>query len=906
MTHSKNKPLILVDGSSYLFRAYYALPPLTNSKGQPTGAVYGVLNMLRRLLKDYDPEHVVVVFDPKGGSFRNDLYKEYKANRTAMPDDLQVQIQPLHAVIKALGFPLVIEQGVEADDVIGTLTKQAQAQGMSVLISTGDKDMAQLVSDDVTLVNTMTNKELDTSGVVEKFGVPPELIIDYLALMGDTSDNIPGVPKVGPKTAAKWLLQYGSLDAIVENSDDIKGKVGENLRQHLEMLPLAKQLVTIKCDVSLHETIDELTLSPPDYQALVEHYRSLEFKKWLQDAEQAGEVGETGENKIPQPAKSPGQYDTVLTQDDLDSWLKKLKSAKSFALDTETTSINAMQAQLVGLSISINAGEAAYIPLAHDYMGAPAQLDAALVMKKLQPLLNDHTKCWIGQNIKYDLKILWRAGYQVATQFCDTMIQSYVLNNINTRHDLDTLTLKYLDHENITYEAVAGKGAKQLTFNQVTLEQATPYAAEDADMTAQLNGIFNDELRQRKQCHTVFDTIDMPLMLILAKMEYYGVLVDAKLLQQQSAELEKETSRLRQQIFKISQQEFNIDSPKQLQEILFDKLKLPIIKKTPKGQPSTAEAVLQELALDYPIPQLILEYRSLTKLKSTYTDKLPLQIHPETGRVHTHYNQTVTSTGRLSSNSPNLQNIPVRTEQGRRIRQSFVAPSGCILLAADYSQVELRIMAHLSQDPGLLRAFEQGLDVHTATAAEVFSTEIEKVTSDQRRHAKAINFGLLYGMSSFGLSKQLGVSRDAAQSYIDRYFERYPKVLSYMEQARQNAAKHGYVETFFGRRIMVPEINSKNGLRRKAAERAAINAPLQGTAADIIKLAMVCVDHEIEKSKLDIKMIMQVHDELVFEVPTGHEQQAKTLIQHCMQSVAPFSVPLLVDIGVGKNWDKAH
>jgi DNA polymerase I len=899
---SKNKPLILVDGSSYLFRAYHALPPLTNSKGQPTGAVYGVLNMLKRLLKDYDPKHIVVVFDPKGGSFRNDLYPEYKANRDAMPDDLQVQIQPLHEAIKSLGLPLVIEQRVEADDVIGTLTQRAQQQGMSVLISTGDKDMAQLVNDQVTLINTMTNTSLDVQGVVEKFGVTPELIIDYLALMGDTSDNVPGVPKVGPKTAAKWLNEYGSLDAIVANAENIKGKVGENLRNHLSMLPLAKQLVTIKCDLNLSQSMDDFLLATPDYASLAVQYRELEFKKWTQQVEQQGQ--DVASEVLAPPAIV--NYSCILSQEDFSVWLEKLKQAEHFAFDTETTSIDAMQAVLVGLSFAVSPHEAAYLPLRHDYMGAPSQLDVAEVLQQLQPILLDHKKCLVGQNIKYDLKVLWNAGVDVETQFCDTMLQSYVLNNINTRHDLDTLSLNYLGHENITFEAVAGKGAKQLTFNQVALDQATPYAAEDADMTLQLQQLFSESFSDRASCKKVFGTVDMPLMHILARMEYQGVLVDATLLQQQSAELGKEIIRLRDEIFTLAGQEFNVDSPKQLQQILFEKLSLPIIKKTPKGQPSTAEAVMQELALDYPIPKLILEYRSLSKLKSTYTDKLPLQINPTTGRVHTHYNQTVTSTGRLSSNTPNLQNIPIRTEQGRRIRQAFIAPKGYCLLAADYSQVELRIMAHLSQDPGLLKAFREGLDVHSATASEVFSVSLDQVTSDQRRHAKAINFGLMYGMSSFGLSQQLGLGREEAQQYIDRYFERYPKVLGYMEQARKDAAKQGYIETFFGRRIMVPEINSKNGLRRKAAERAAINAPLQGTAADIIKLAMVCIDHEIKQSDLGIKMIMQVHDELVFEVPNGNVTAAREIIRKCMENVAPFSVPLLVEMGEGANWDQAH
>ncbi|MCH9643377.1 MAG: DNA polymerase I [Gammaproteobacteria bacterium] len=900
MTSSKNKPLILVDGSSYLFRAYHALPPLINSKGQPTGAVYGVINMLKRLLKDYDPEYVAVIFDPKGGSFRNDLYAEYKANRDEMPDELQIQIKPLHDIIKSLGLPLIIEQGMEADDVIGTLTKQAQQQGMPVLISTGDKDMAQLVNKDVSLINTMTNKMLDPEGVVEKFGVKPELIIDYLALMGDTSDNIPGVPKVGPKTAAKWLNEYGSLDAIVKNAENIKGKVGENLRAHLGMLPLAKQLVTIKCDVKLNETIADLTLSQPDAAELMQQYKELEFRKWLNQVEQAPE-----DSVMPSP-QEPNQYDMILDEENFNTWLAKLKSSKQFSFDTETTDIDAMRADLVGVSFAVESGHAAYVPLTHDYMGAPKQLDKDWVLQQLQPILTDGNKCLVGQNIKYDLKVLWNAGVKVEAQFCDTMLQSYVLNNVSTRHDLDTLSLNYLSRENIKFEDVAGKGAKQLTFNQVSLEQATPYAAEDADATLQLQQIFSEELKERPQCQKVFNEIEMPLMHILAEMEYGGVLIDSEMLRKQSSELHQEITGLRDEIFSISGQEFNIDSPKQLREILFEKLKLPISKKTPTGQPSTAENVMQELALDYPMPKLILQYRSLSKLKSTYTDKLPLQVNPKTGRVHTHYNQTVTSTGRLSSNNPNLQNIPIRTEQGRRIRKAFIAPTGYRLLAADYSQVELRIMAHLSQDPGLVKAFNNGWDVHASTAAEVFSVPLEEVTSDQRRSAKAINFGLMYGMSSFGLGQQLGIGRDEAQQHIDVYFSRYPSVQGYMEKSRQDASDKGYVETLFGRRIMVPEINSKNGLRRKAAERAAINAPLQGTAADIIKLAMICVQNWIKQSGADVKMIMQVHDELVFEIAEKTIEEATQHIRDCMQNAAEFSIPLIVDIGVGDNWDEAH
>ena len=858
--------------------------------------------MLKRLVQDYQPDYVAVIFDPKGGSFRNEIYPEYKANRDEMPEELAAQIKPIHDIIKAQGFPLIVEQGFEADDVIGTLSRQAEKQGMQVVVSTGDKDMAQLVNENITLINTMNNKVMDVSGVREKFDVTPEQIIDYLTLVGDTSDNIPGVPKVGPKTAAKWLNEYGTLDNIVKNAGEIKGKVGENLRNHLDNIPLCKELVTIRCDLAIKEEPTDLTRSEPNNQALKTLFSELELKRWLAEVEEAL-------NASPAMDKAPLEttdYEIVLTEVQLDKWVALLEQADSFSFDTETTSLNAMEADLVGVSFSIQAGQAAYVPLAHDYLGAPDQLNKEKVMQALMPILQNHEKILVGQNLKYDIKVLRNAGVELKAQLWDTMLESYVLNNVSTRHNMDTLAATFLNKETIKFEDVAGKGTKQLTFNQVALEQAAPYAAEDADITLQLYHVFDAELKSRPQCEKVLAEIELPLMPILADMEYNGVLIDVPMLVEQSKSLESKLHALTDEIFSISGEEFNIDSPKQLQTIMFDKLKLPIIKKTPKGQPSTAENVMQELAHDYPLPKFILEYRSLSKLKSTYTDKLPTQVLSTTGRVHTNYNQTVTSTGRLSSNNPNLQNIPVRTEEGRKIRKAFIAPPGCKLLAADYSQVELRIMAHLSNDPGLVSAFEKGLDVHASTAAEVFGVDLKDVTSDQRRSAKAINFGLMYGMSSFGLGQQLGMSRDEAQQHIDVYFSRYPKVRDYVEQSRKTAAEKGYVETLFGRRIMVPEINSKNGLRRKAAERAAINAPLQGTAADIIKVAMICVQQWLDSARSPVKMVMQVHDELIFEVPDNQIDDAKQHIVDCMQGAATLSVPLIVDVGVGNNWDEAH
>lgn len=894
---TKKSPLILVDGSSYLFRAYHALPPLTNSKGNPTGAIYGVLNMLKKLLRDYEPEHIAVVFDPKGKTFRHKMFPAYKANREAMPDELRDQIKPLFDAINALGLPLVIEEGVEADDVIGTLAKRMTKQGKDVLISTGDKDMAQLVNQQVTLVNTMTNKKLDPVGVKEKFGVPPNRIIDYLALMGDTSDNIPGIPSVGPKTAEKWIAEYGSLDAIIEHAGEIKGKVGEKLQNHIEDLTMSRALVTIKCDLKLDVTLNDLSPKAEDKAALTGLYTEFEFKKWLTEIHNSKELIE---------ARSEGNYTTILSEEEFETWLGKLKKAKYFVLDTETTSLNAMAAELVGISFAVKAGEAAYVPLAHDYLEVPEQLDCEWILEQLKPLLEDPKKIIVGQNLKYDYKILANAGLTINTIMWDTLLESYVIDGSGSRHDLDTLALKHLSHDMIKFSDIAGTGAKQKTFNEIPLEEASPYAAEDADITLQLHQKFEPIYKKDQFFEKVLTEIEWPLMPILAEMEFHGVLIDADMLKKQSGLLQRRITGLQNKIYKLAGEEFNIDSTKQLGEVLFGKLKIPVLKKTPKGKPSTAEEVMQELSADYPIPKLILAYRSYAKLKSTYTDKLPQMVNKKTGRVHTNYIQTGTSTGRLASKDPNLQNIPIRTEEGRKIRQAFIAPRGHKLIAADYSQVELRIMTHFSQDPGLLTAFERGLDVHASTAAEVFGVDVEKVTPLQRRSAKAINFGLMYGMSAFGLAKQLGIGRKEAQQHMDVYFSSYPRVHGYMEETRQRAAKQGYVETLFGRRLFMPEIKSKNPMRRKAAERAAINAPLQGTAADIIKLAMICINEWLQHSRIDVKMIMQVHDELIFEVANDSMDKAIIEIKRCMEGAVKLLVPLTVDVGVGKNWDEAH
>ncbi len=889
------KPLILVDGSSYLFRAYHALPPLTNSKGQPTGAIYGVLNMLRKLLKDYQPTHIAVIFDSKSKNFRHKLYSAYKANRMAMPDDLQIQIQPLFAAIRALGLPLIVVEGVEADDVIGSFAAQAQQQNHRVLISTGDKDLTQLVNSEVTLINTMSNLVLDEQGVKEKFGVTPAQMVDYLSLVGDSSDNIPGVPKVGPKTATIWLNKYDSLERIIEHSAEIIGKVGENLRNHVSQVLLGRELVTVMTDVKLPYTPDQLTLNEPDYETLNQLFTELEFKNWL---------AELAELK-PKPHVST-QYVTILNQEMFQSWLKKLNDSPVIAFNTEANHIDAMRAQLVGISFSVQSGEAAYLPLAHDYVGAPKQLPRDEVLKQLAAILNDPHKTIVGQNLKNVIKLLVRCQVKISAKIFDNLLASYVLNSNTSRHDLDTLAASYLSYRTTTLAEVAGKGSKQLTFNQVPLDQAAFYAAERADMSLRLYYILAEKIAADPGLNAVFNDIELPLMPILAKMECGGVLIDVTKLHQQSQILEKNIQSLQQDVYTIASEEFNLSSSKQLQQILFSKLKLPVLKKTPTGQPSTAEDVLQELALTYPIPKLILTYRSLAKLKSTYTDSLPEQVNPQTGRVHTSYQQAVTATGRLSSTDPNLQNIPIRSEEGRKIRQAFIAEPGFKILAADYSQVELRIMAHLSKDPGLLYAFTHDLDVHRATAAEVFGIPLEDVTAEQRRRAKAINFGLMYGMSSYGLGQQLGIHREEAQQYIDSYFIHYPKIHEYMEYARAVAAKQGYVQTLYGRRVIVADIHSPQQQRRLAAERQAINAPLQGTAADIIKLAMICIDQWLTHSGIQAHMIMQVHDELVFEIAESALEIAREEIRRCMETVIKLAVPLKIDIGVGNNWDEAH
>ncbi|RRQ21827.1 DNA polymerase I [Thiohalobacter thiocyanaticus] len=901
---ANDKPVVLVDGSSYLYRAFHALPPLTNSRHEPTGAVYGVINMLKRLLKDYEPEHVAVVFDARGKTFRDEMFEHYKANRPPMPEELAAQIEPLHAIVRALGFPVLQVPGVEADDVIGTLARQADARGEPVVISTGDKDMAQLVEGNITLVNTMSNTRLDREGVVEKFGVPPERIIDYLALVGDSSDNIPGVPKVGPKTAAKWLNEYGSLDALIEQADSVKGKVGESLRANLEQLDLSRQLATIRCDLELDQDVDALAMQPPDRAALKELYEQMEFRTWLKEI--LGEDVPPASGEAAAPPAAEVEYETVLTQKQLDAWLGKLEQAGHYAFDTETTSLEYMQAEIVGLSFAVEAHSGAYVPLAHDYAGAPDQLDRDQVLKQFKQLLEDKAPKKIGHNLKYDMSVLANHGIELNGIAFDTMLESYVLDSTASRHDMDSLALKYLGHKCISYEEVAGKGAKQLSFNEVAVEVAAPYAAEDADITLRLHETLWSKLEQVQSLVGVFRDIDLPLVPVLSRMERNGVRVDRDMLATQSEELAQKMAEIEEAAFREAGQPFNIGSPKQIQEILYDKQGLPVLAKTPKGAPSTAEGVLAELALDYRLPQLILDYRGLSKLKSTYTDRLPERIDSRTGRVHTSYHQAVAATGRLSSTEPNLQNIPVRTESGRRIRQAFIAEDGYRILAADYSQIELRIMAHLSGDAGLLAAFAAGEDIHRATAAEVFGVRPEQVSGEQRRSAKAINFGLIYGMSAFGLARQLGIERGAAQEYVDLYFARYPGVKNYMDRTREQAHEQGFVETLFGRRLYLPEINARNHQRRTAAERTAINAPMQGTAADIIKLAMIRTDDWIRASRLDVRMVMQVHDELVFEVAETDVQKAEPAIREKMQTAAELAIPLEVEIGVGANWDEAH
>ena len=899
-------PLVLVDGSSYLYRAFHALPPLTNSRGEPTGAVYGVANMLRRLLIDYAPEHIAVVFDAKGKTFRDDMFEQYKANRPPMPDELAGQIEPLHELIAALGFPILQVPGVEADDVIGTLARQWAARGLPVVISTGDKDMAQLVDDRITLINTMSNTTLDIGGVVNKFGVPPDCIIDYLALVGDSSDNIPGVPKVGPKTAAKWLNQYGSLDALVAHATDIPGKVGESLRDNLEQLALSRQLATIRCDLELNQSIEDLRMRAPATEQLRVLYRRLEFNTWLRQLDEAAAPASDEQPVAVCGTATPSDYEMVVTQAQLDAWIERLAQAELFAFDTETTSLDYMQARIVGVSFAVLGVPAAYAPLAHDYPGAPEQLDCDTVLALLKPLLEDPRQRKVGHNLKYDMNVLANHGIVLAGIAFDTMLESYVLDSTASRHDMDSLARKYLDHTTISFEDVAGKGAKQLTFNQVPLEQASTYAAEDADVTLRLHEALWPRLQQIPGLAQLYLEIEMPLVPVLAGMERTGVLVDTAMLARQSRELATRMHEIEQEAHRVAGQPFNLGSPKQIQEILYDKQGLPVLAKTPKGAPSTAENVLAELALSYPLPQLILQHRSLSKLKSTYTDRLPERIDAVTGRVHTCYQQAVAATGRLSSTDPNLQNIPIRTEEGRRIRQAFIAPPGHRIVAADYSQIELRIMAHLSGDTGLLKAFAAGQDIHRATAAEVFGATPENVSGDQRRSAKAINFGLIYGMSAFGLAKQLGIDRGAAQDYVDRYFARYPGVKAYMDETRAKAHELGYVETVFGRRLYLPDINARNQQQRNAAERTAINAPMQGTAADIIKRAMIRADAWLRGSGIAARMIMQVHDELVFEVAEAELERLQIGIREAMQNAAELRVPLEVEIGVGGNWDEAH
>ncbi|HHB1473987.1 TPA: DNA polymerase I [Yersinia enterocolitica] len=932
MAQIAENPLILVDGSSYLYRAYHAFPPLTNSKGEPTGAMYGVLNMLRSLLLQYRPSHVAVVFDAKGKTFRDELFAEYKSHRPPMPDDLRAQIEPLHQMVKAMGLPLLVVSGVEADDVIGTLAQEAEKAGHAVLISTGDKDMAQLVTPNITLINTMNNAILGPQEVCEKYGVPPELIIDFLALMGDSSDNIPGVPGVGEKTAQALLQGLGGLDSLFNHLDKIptltfRGAktMSAKLEQNKDVAYLSYKLATIKTDVELDITCDELNVSAPDDEQLHQLFSRYEFKRWLADVE-AGKwldgkkdrpTAKASNKAFVAPESAPvaevtavlsqENYQTILDEKSLSDWIERLKKAEVFAFDTETDGLDTLSSNLIGLSFAVAPGEAAYLPLAHDYLDAPAQLDRDWVLAQLKPLLEDDKALKVGQNLKFDQSMLARYGIDLRGIAFDTMLESYVLDSVAGRHDMDSLAERYLNHKTITFEEIAGKGKNQLTFNQIALEQAGPYAAEDADVTLQLHLVLWPKLQQSEGLKRVFQEIEMPLLPILSRIERTGVLIDQNILAAHSKELTIRLDELEKQAHELAEEPFNLASPKQLQVILYEKQKLPILKKTPGGAASTNEEVLAELALDYPLPKVILEYRGLAKLKSTYTDKLPLMINPVSGRVHTSYHQAVTATGRLSSRDPNLQNIPVRNEEGRRIRQAFIAPEGYRIMAADYSQIELRIMAHLSQDKGLLAAFAAGKDIHRATAAEVFGLSLEKVTNEQRRSAKAINFGLIYGMSAFGLARQLNIPRGEAQRYMDLYFERYPGVLEYMERTRKQAAEQGYVTTLDGRRLYLPDIHSRNATRRKAAEREAINAPMQGTAADIIKRAMIAVDAWLQQQPEPlVRVIMQVHDELVFEVHESVLESAEQKIRELMEQSMQLAVPLKVDVGVGYNWDQAH
>ncbi|CAK2272698.1 DNA polymerase I [Vibrio crassostreae] len=932
MARIPDNPLILIDGSSYLYRAFHAYPGTMSNGDIPTNAVYGVVNMLRSMMRQFASDRIAVIFDAKGKTFRDDMYPEYKANRPPMPDDLRCQIEPLHNVIRAMGLPLISIPGVEADDVIGTLASQASAMGMPVLISTGDKDMAQLVDDNVTLINTMTNVVMDREGVIEKFGIPPELIIDYLALMGDKVDNIPGVPGVGDKTATALLQGIGSIEKLYQNLDDIAAlgfrgskTMAKKLIDNKDNAEMSYELATIKLDVELEETPESLVKAQPNTDELIKLYGQLVFKSWLNELleggsgvveadEKSGAVRSntasttsTVEMNTSAVTIDRSNYETILDEASFNVWLEKLKAAEVFAFDTETDSLDYMVANLVGLSFATEEGVAAYVPVAHDYLDAPQQLDRDWVLEQLKPILEDDAQAKVGQNLKYDMSVLARYGIEMKGIKHDTMLASYVFNSVGGKHDMDSLALRFLQHSCISFEQIAGKGKKQLTFNQIELGEASPYAAEDADVTLRLHNRLMENIEQDEKLKAIYEEIEVPLIPVMSRIERTGVFIDDMLLGAQSQEIAVRLDELEQKAYEIAEQEFNMNSPKQLQAILFEKMGLPVIKKTPSGAPSTNEEVLQELALDYPLPKLIIEYRGLAKLKSTYTDKLPKMINAETGRVHTSYHQAVTATGRLSSTDPNLQNIPIRNEEGRRIRQAFVAQHGWKILAVDYSQIELRIMAHLSGDKALLEAFQQGKDIHAATAAEIIGVNIEDVTTEQRRRAKAVNFGLIYGMSAFGLAKQLGIPRGEAQHYMDTYFERYPGVMQYMEDTRSAASEQGFVETIYGRRLHLPEIQSRNGMRRKAAERAAINAPMQGTAADIIKKAMLLVDEWIQaEGDGRVKLLMQVHDELVFEVEESSLAEIESKVQELMESAAELEVPLVAEAGHGDNWDQAH
>ncbi|QXC57606.1 DNA polymerase I [Vibrio mimicus] len=938
MARIPDNPLILIDGSSYLYRAFHAYPGTMSNGEIPTNAIYGVVNMVRSMMRQFASDRIAVIFDAKGKTFRDEMYDQYKANRPPMPDDLRCQVEPLHQVIRAMGLPLLAIEGVEADDVIGTLARQASQAGMPVLISTGDKDMAQLVDENITLINTMTNVVLDREGVIEKFGIPPELIIDYLALMGDKVDNIPGVPGVGEKTATALLQGIGGLDDLYANLDKIAAlgfrgskTMAQKLEENRDNANLSYQLATIKCDVELEESPQTLLKQTPDRDALMTWYGKLAFKSWLTElldggtgivtADEQGKASSvTASNAANNAAShaaaipaSPAaqidrsQYQTILNEQDFNLWLEKLQQAELFAFDTETDSLDYMVANLVGMSFAVAEGEAAYIPVAHDYLDAPQQLDRDWVIAQLKPLLEDESKAKVGQNLKYDASVIARYGVELRGIRHDTMLQSYVYNSVGGKHDMDSLALRFLQHSCISFEQIAGKGKNQLTFNQIDLQEAAQYAAEDADVTLRLHQRISPLIEQDSKLAQVYREIEMPLVPVLSRIERTGVMIDDMLLSAQSQEITLRLDELEKKAYELAGQPFNLSSPKQLQTILFEQMKLPVLQKTPSGTPSTNEEVLQELALDYPLPKVLIEYRGLAKLKSTYTDKLPKMINPNTGRVHTSYHQAVTATGRISSTDPNLQNIPVRNEEGRRIRQAFVAPHGWKIMAVDYSQIELRIMAHLSGDQALLDAFREGKDIHAATAAEIIGVPIEQVSSEQRRRAKAVNFGLIYGMSAFGLAKQLGIPRGEAQEYMDKYFERYPGVMQYMEDTRSRAAELGYVETIFGRRLHLPEITSRNGMRRKAAERAAINAPMQGTAADIIKKAMLLVDEWIQREGDGrVKLLMQVHDELVFEVEESSLSEIESKVQQLMESAAELAVPLVAEAGHGDNWDQAH